>query len=281
MSSPPQPEDAATSPPSQPGDVQVPSPPPQQGRSTVWSGVKLGLGACVVLPVLVILGLVFLVALFGGGDDTTTSSPPENQKKAESKKQDKQKAEPVEEPDPINLSGPGQMATSPFQLESGLAVFSMSYQGDRNFIANLLNQNGADAGRGALVNTIGSFQGSQAIQTRAGEHVLDVQASGPWTITIEQPRPSSAPQTTSFSGNSQAATDLFELSKGRKTFNMTHQGDRNFIVNLLDKNGADAGRGALVNDIGPFNGSKAIQVPQDDIYLLQVQASGPWTITVE
>jgi hypothetical protein len=62
---------------------------------------------------------------------------------------------------------------------------------------------------------------------------------------------------------------------------MTHQGDRNFIVNLLDKNGADAGRGALVNEIGPFNGSKAIQIPQDDIYLLQVEASGPWTITVE
>ena len=231
-----------------------------------------------------ILGLVFLVALFGGEDDTTTSSPSGNQEQAESKKEAKQeekKAAPVEEPDPINLSGPGQMATSPFQLESGLAVFSVSYQGDRNFIANLLGQNGADAGRGALANEIGSFQGSKAIQTRAGEHLLDVQASGPWTITIEQPRPSSAPQTTSFSGNSQSATDLFELSKGRKTFSMTHQGDRNFIVNLLDKNGADAGRGALVNEIGPFNGSKAIQIPQDDIYLLQVQASGPWSITVE
>jgi zinc-ribbon domain len=176
MPPPPQPEDVALSPPPQPEDVQeVPSPPPQQGRSTVWTGVKLGLGACVVLPALVIIGLVFLVALFGREDDTTNSSPPANQGQAESKKQEEKKAEPVEEPDPINLSGSGQMATSPFQLESGLDVFSMSYQGDSNFIVNLLDENGSNAGRGALVNTIGSFQGSKAIQTRAGEHLLDVQ----------------------------------------------------------------------------------------------------------
>src|SRR5215210_3268227 len=112
---PPQPEDVDLAPPPQPGDVQeVPSPPPQQGRSTVWTGVKLGLGACVVLPALLIIGLVFLVALFGREDDTTNSSPPANQGQAESKKQEEKKAEPVEEPDPINLSGFGQQATAPF-----------------------------------------------------------------------------------------------------------------------------------------------------------------------
>ena len=79
---PPQPEDVDLSPPPQPGDVQeVPSPPPQQGRSTVWTGVKLGLGACVVLPALVIIGLVFLVALFGREDDTTNSSPPRTRRR--------------------------------------------------------------------------------------------------------------------------------------------------------------------------------------------------------
>ena len=95
-------------------------------------------------------------------------------------------AEPVEEPDPINLSGSGQMATSPFQLESGLAVFSLSYQGDRNFIVNLLDKNGADAGRGALVNEIGPFNGSKAIQIPQDDiYLLQVEASGPWTITVE------------------------------------------------------------------------------------------------
>ncbi len=55
---------------------------------------------------------------------------------------------------------------------------------------------------------------------------------------------------------------------------MTHQGARNFIVRLLDKNGAPVG-GALANEIGPFEGSRAVQVPKDDVYLLQVEADGP------
>ena len=186
-------EDVALPPPPQPEDVQeVPSPPPpQQGRSTVWTGVKLGLGACVVLPALLIIGLVFLVALFGREDDTTNSSPPANQGQAESKKQEEKKAEPVEEPEPINLSGFGQQATAPFELESGLAVFRMTHQGGENFIVDLLDQSGSPVDIGGLANEIGPFEGSYAVQTRAGPHVLDVQASGPWTITIDQPRPSS------------------------------------------------------------------------------------------
>jgi hypothetical protein len=90
----------------------------------------------------------------------------------------------------------------------------------------------------------------------------------------------SAPQTSSFSGNGKTATEFFELSRGLTRFNMTHQGERNFIVNLLDRNGARVGM-ALTNEIGPFEGSKAVQIPKEDIYLLQVEASGPWTIQGE
>ncbi len=63
---------------------------------------------------------------------------------------------------------------------------------------------------------------------------------------------------------------------------MTYQGERNFIVWLLDKNGAKVPGGLLANETtGPFEGSRAIQVPKDDIYLLQVQADGPWVVQVE
>ena len=37
----------------------------------------------------------------------------------------------------------------------------------------------------------------------------------------------------------------------------------------------------LVNEIGPFDGSQAVTVPEDGIYLLQVEANGPWTIEIE
>lgn len=63
---------------------------------------------------------------------------------------------------------------------------------------------------------------------------------------------------------------------------MTHQGSGNFSVTLLNKDGA---RGAgmdslLANEIGAFDESKAVRIPKDDIYLLQVDADGPWTIQV-
>src|SRR5215217_8953519 len=173
----------------------------------------------------------------------------------------KQKASSsVETSAPIDLSGEGQVATEPFDLESGLALFKMSYQGERNFIVKLLDEDGGSLGETIIANEIGSFEGSNATQIKAaGQHLLDVQASGPWTITVEQPRPSSAPQTTSFSGNGKTTTDFFHLSGGLKRFNLTHQGSRNFIVELLDSNGARVD--GLTNVVGAFDGSKAVRVP--------------------
>ncbi len=262
-------------------DVPVPPPPPDSSYQPVQT--KWG------WPVAAVIILIVILAFVGAGQDETkpsssssgTQDKAERKEQAESKKQEEKKAAPVEEPDPINLSGVGQQATDPFELESGLAVFRMTHQGGENFIVDLLDQSGSLVDIGGLANKIGPFEGSYAVQTQAGSHVLDVQASGPWTITIDQPRPSSALRTTSFSGSSKTATDLFELSRGLKRFNMTHQGSENFIVDLLDENGARVEIAGLVNEIGPFNGSKAVQVPEDGIYLLQVEADGPWTIQVE
>ena len=89
------------------------------------------------------------------------------------------------------------------------------------------------------------------------------------------------PETTEFSGNSAQATQLFELSGGLHRVELTHQGDANFIVDLLDENGASMVPMGLVNEIGPFDGSRAMTVPDDGTYLFSVQANGPWTITVD
>lgn len=62
---------------------------------------------------------------------------------------------------------------------------------------------------------------------------------------------------------------------------MTHSGDANFIVDLLDENGASVTMMGLVNEIGPFEGSKAVQVPEDGVYVLAVQANGLWTIEID
>ncbi len=155
-----------------------------------------------------------------------------------------------------------------------------SNQGDSNFVVHLLDEDGARVG-GNLANETGSPEGSsQAVQTKAGRYVLGVRTNGPWTINIAQPRPSSAPRTTRFSGDRKTATDFFWLSRGPKRFEMTHQGDGRFSVRLLDKNGVKVGA-RLVNRKGSFNGSRSVQIPKDGVYLLQVEANGPWAIQLK
>jgi len=116
---------------------------------------------------------------------------------------------------------------------------------------------------------------------RDGQYLLDVQNAGNWQIVAKQPRVESAPKVTTFSGNSAQATQLFELSGGLHRVEMTHQGGGNFIVDLLDENGASVVPMGLVNEIGPFEGSRAMTVPDDGIYLFWVEADGPWTIKVD
>src|SRR5215208_681246 len=261
----------------------VPPPPPQKPQRSVLRTI----GGVVVILVL----LIVLVELCGGGREnskggSSTNSGSDAKEEAEKeepankKEKNKQSAAPAEEPAPINLSGNGQMATNPFELESGLAIFTMTHQGQRNFIVGLIDSSGKDVNP-VVANSIGPSDVSKAVNIpKKDDHLLNVNADGPWTIKVEQPRPSSAPATTSFDGSGDAATSLFELSSGLHTINMSHHGERNFIVALLDKNGK-AVDPVVGNEIGVANPSKAVRVPKEDIYLLNVTADGPWTIEIE
>lgn len=76
----------------------------------------------------------------------------------------------------------------------------------------------------------------------------------------------------------QVATELFTLGAGLTRVNMTHTGDHNFIVWLLDSSGDEIE--LLVNEIGPFNGSGALRIEQAGQYLLTVDADGSWEIVL-
>jgi len=227
----------------------------------------------------VLLGLLSVVVILAAIVNMTRDNPPSQQGGSASSEQtssvEAQPTPTVEEPAPINLSADGQYATSAFDLDSGLAVFTMRHQGQRIFAVRLIYYD--EQVDGDLANVRGSFEGSKAIQTQAGPHLLQVQADGPWTMTITQPRPSSAPQTTNFSGTGQTATDLFQLSGGLRTFNVAYQGQSTFVVKLIDKDGEQVG-GDVVHAFGSFEGPREVRVPEDGIYLFQVQADAPWSI---
>jgi hypothetical protein len=237
----------------------------------------------------------------GGGGGEVANKP--QQKPAEEKQaqqparqgqqQREQEPEPQPAPEPprpghrpITLAGThATNLTRPFQLESGLAVCKMTHQGQGIFFVTLLLVEDLDKqGRRAeygLADEFGKTSVSNAVSIApTGWYILQVQADGPWEVTIEQPRPSSAPQKTSFSGSDNDVTPLFELSSGLKRVSMTHEGQGHFFVELLDKEGRDVAW-ALGDEYGPAKISSTVTIPQDDIYLFMVEADGPWTIDVE
>lgn len=185
----------------------------------------------------------------------------------------------VQEPAPIELSGVGQQASKKFALESGLSIFHMTHTGTSNFAVKLLDSDGQTVD--LLVNEIGKFDGSKAIGVaNKGEYILDISANSKWTVKIEQPRPATAdakPRT--FAGKGQQVSPFINLNKGLTTFTLKHSGTSNFAVKLLDSNGQP--EELLVNEIGKFDGSKAVGISSSGLYILDISANGDWTVSVE
>lgn len=186
---------------------------------------------------------------------------------------------PVIEPGPIILTGNGQEATEKFKLENGLSIFYMQHDGTSNFAIWLLDNSGDRID--LLVNAIGSFDGSKAVGiNNPGDYVLDILADGNWNINIEQPRPkTSTPIPKVLIGRGQKATEMFYLNTGLVRFKMKHDGSSNFAIWLLDNKGNRID--LLVNQIGTFDGSKALGITQSGVYLLDILAGGNWEISIE
>lgn len=89
-------------------------------------------------------------------------------------------------------------------------------------------------------------------------------------IQPTQPPPSSAIQ---LSGTGQTATKPIALPAGVYVLTLTHNGRRNFIVNVFDSKGSSD---LLVNEVGGFSGKKWLV--GDATYTFDIQADGAWSI---
>ncbi len=94
------------------------------------------------------------------------------------------------------------------------------------------------------------------------------------------PTPTPVTEPIIVSGKGQKATDLFYLQQGLVRFEMEHNGESNFIIQLLDEQGLKIG-GSLVNEIGSFQGSKAIRIEKSGMYLMDIMADGNWKVTIK
>jgi len=109
--------------------------------------------------------------------------------------------------------------------------------------------------------------------------VLSIQADGPWSVGILQPRPTAG---TLPPLEQEGTGDYFigpvQLSAGLARFKLSHNGSANFIVTLMNRKGEWVD--LLVNEIGSYSGSRAVRAPYAGIYWLGIEADGDWTATV-
>jgi len=83
----------------------------------------------------------------------------------------------------------------------------------------------------------------------------------------------------SFSGRGPQATALFDLPQGLMVFEVEHRGNQGlFSVRLMAEEGAVVEQ--LASAEGRFGGSRAIGIPRPGRYLLDVAATGDWTVRV-
>ncbi|MCA1740498.1 MAG: hypothetical protein LC740_17250 [Actinobacteria bacterium] len=199
------------------------------------------------------------------------------------------------------------VATNPFDLEQGLAIVRMTHQGQGSFIVNLLSaeqrettgtsdriafSGSGDDGRYSgtslsVADKSGSVDISRAVSVPiSGKHLFDVKADGPWTIQVEQPHPSGAPNPTRFSGNSDSATPFFHLSSGPKTVNVATPAGGKFKVFLRDANGNEVLRIPEDGADQPEQTDKSstlsssVDIQEDGIYIFDVRADSLWKIEI-
>lgn len=174
------------------------------------------------------------------------------------------------------FAGSGSQVVGPFTLEKGLSVAtSVPGPTDTNFIITLYDSEGNYVS--LLANEIGAVSSTRAVKiSMTGKYFLEVESDTDWQITVRQPRQLSAPSTRSFSGGGTSASGLFKLSKSAYKFSWKNTGSSNFIVVLLDHSGNWVD--LIANEIGSSSGSALVQVPASGLYMLDVEADGPWSV---
>lgn len=242
---------------------------------------------------LVVVGLH--LALSGCGKSA------EEKKKEELEEQDKaaQEGDPTDPgtpPPPPTPSGPGEFVfanatekewtgtgnkvVDGIVLKKGGAVFRFKHEGESNFIVQLLEPTGADAGP-SQQNEIGKVDGAEDfVEVEAdGDYKFEVQADGAWTIAMRGVEKGDFPS--ALEGTGMKVTHAFTLEKDKPyKLSATHDGDSNFSVILFNAGTGKYGD-LLVNEIGAYNGESAISVKETGYYLLEIDADGKWTANVE
>jgi len=272
-----------TSPPRAPGYT-----PPGPARTSWFARHKIltGLGILIVLIVVIAVatshptpsktnaatsGAAQSTAAASSGLVTTaaTGSTPESAAATEASTEP---ATPAQTPiaSPRSYSGQGDSVVHITKPVSGPVLLTATYQGGaNNFVVEAL---GPDlSSTDVLINTIGAYHGTVLLDGpnsfSQDTTALKVTATGPWSITLADPRTARSFDTT-ISGK---GDEVVNYTGGPAAFLITNQGQDNFAVTALGGDFPDL----LVNTIGNYHGT----VPISASGLVQIESDGSWTMT--
>jgi hypothetical protein len=182
------------------------------------------------------------------------------------------------QPAPIVFEGHGRIRTTPFLLAGGLTAFTGAHQGGGSFSAEIFNQRGEPQHLLFLAN--GPYRGSVGLGLTGGIYRLTVAASTPWSVTITQPRPrnivgAALPQR--YQGRTDMLVGPFHAG-GSVVVEIRSSGSSDISVELVSADGSSLYW--LVDESGGFHGSRTAADLQDGDYYLNVDATGPWTVSL-
>lgn len=178
------------------------------------------------------------------------------------------------------LTGSGTSDTQTFTLQAGLAVFQIRNSAVGTFTATLMDPTGKQIS--VLADVQNPLNGSTALGVAQGQFKIHVVSAGSWEIDVTQDV-SVTPQFTPLfaSGDGPIVTSFFQSSGANATVTMNYTGTSvPFVVTLLTSTGQTVSE--IANQpTGPFSGQKTVLLEQGVVYIIDIEAGGPWTIQVQ
>lgn len=176
--------------------------------------------------------------------------------------------EPTKPPEPIILSGSGQSVTDPIDLPEGIFTVRLVHEGSRNFIIKVYRGDVEDL----LVNAIGRYAGTRAV-LGGSPMFFEVTASSTWKIQIE-PLGVDPSGSGDVAGQGDSIIGRFDpTASGATPYLFTHDGQRNFVVQLICAGGQDL----VQNEIGTVDNAAVVRFPEGPCFW-DIQADGAWTL---
>ena len=162
---------------------------------------------------------------------------------------------PAPDGESYQFNGNGNDVTDHFATEGGLVTIEFEHDGDSNFQVQAVDGEGNTE---FLVNEIGGYDGTVALNMAQNDWRLDVTADGDWSAHVEQPRFNEADiqgLPAEASGKHAAWFGPYEFDGSQEvTFEIV--GDRQASVWLRTTDGRIVD--LLHNEIGPYEGSALV-----------------------